>query len=482
MRRSHSLTLFLLSVLLSTTLGDRAAWAAPGVRLWTTYVDGGSGLNDEAVAMVASPDGRGIFATGATQTVSGKPRSDYLTVGWDASTGEELWTRRFGRAGRQDRPTSVAVALDGHTVYVTGISTDRRGLRAWTTIAYATSTGARRWVVRTRLRGVQFETFGGQQPTAVLATASRVIVAGNTQPGDPPGSAFPAVAVAYSPMDGHEIWRFRYSPQRYPGASPGAIVWSATVNPTRARVYLGIQVDETPAGNSEGVLALNARTGERLWRSRYLSTALSTHPESIAVAPDGRDVYVAGVLGLVPRRLLAFRARHGAMNWDADLGAGGLGGITSIAAGPDGGQVFATGTQQVRENVVLRTWAVEAETGELRWRSRFMRRSGSGRSISSGEAATVDPDGSVVYIVGDSSLVQCVGMDCAWTPDIVTITYDAATGTRLWSRLFGDPAVGVSESSTGIAVDPTGSTLSVVGTAPSANGDLDFVLIGYSAI
>jgi outer membrane protein assembly factor BamB len=460
-----------------TTLSDRAAWAAPGVRLWTSYLDGGSGLSDEAVAMVASPDGRRIFATGAAQTASGKPRSDYLTVAWDASTGEELWSRRLGRAARQDRPTSVAISPDGDTAFVTGISTDRWGRRTWTTIAYATSTGARRWVARTRLRGVQFETFGGQQPTAVLATESRVIVAGNTQLGAT--ANYPAVAVAYSPADGHEIWRFRYSPQRYPGASPGAIVWSATLNPARAHVYLGIQVDETPAGNSEGVLAISAETGERLWRSRYLSAALSTHPESIATAPDGRGVYLAGVLDLVPRRLLAFRARKGALHWDADLRSQGFGAISSIAPGLDGRLVFATGSESTRLNGVLRTWAVDAETGNLLWRRGFVRRSGS-RSSSGGEAATVDPGGSVVYIVGDSSVLHC-DVECAWSPDIVTIAYDATTGTRLWSRIFGDPAFEVSESSTGIAVDPTGSTVSVVGTAPSSNGDLDFVLIGYSA-
>jgi outer membrane protein assembly factor BamB len=344
----------------------------------------------------------------------------------------------------------------------------------------ARATGARRWVVRTPLHGVQFETFGGEQPTTVLATERRVIVAGNTRLGSPASPSYPAVAVAYASTDGDELWRVHYSPQVYPGAQPGAVVWSATLDPARANVYLGVQIDETPQSNSEGVLALDATTGERLWRSRYLTTSQGTHPESIAAAPDGRDVYLAGVLDSVPRRLLSFRARKGALHWDADLRAQGFGGISSIAPGPDGRLVFASGSEQVGQNVALRTWAVDAESGDLLWHGSFVRPSGSG-SISGGTDVAVDPGGSVLYVVGDSSLVQCVGMECAWAPDIVTIAYGAATGTRLWRRVFGDPAIGVSETPTGIVVSPTGTTVSVVGTAPSPNGGPDFVLIGYSA-
>jgi hypothetical protein len=63
----------------------------------------------------------------------------------------------------------------------------------------------------------------------------------------------------------------------------------------------------------------------------------------------------------------------------------------------------------------------------------------------------------------------------------VTVAYDTDSGEILWHRVFGDPAYGVSESAVGIALDPTDRRVLVVGTAPSADGDPDLVLIGYPA-
>jgi hypothetical protein len=86
----------------------------------------------------------------------------------------------------------------------------------------------------------------------------------------------------------------------------------------------------------------------------------------------------------------------------------------------------------------------------------------------------------VIYVAGDSSKMHC-DIDCASSPDIVTLAYDSRSGGILWHRIFGDPAYGVSESAVGIALNPTDRRVLVVGTAPSADGDPDFVLIGYPA-
>jgi hypothetical protein len=75
---------------------------------------------------------------------------DYLTVGYDAATGTRIWVSRYGGPAFKDNGAmAAAVSADGRTVYVTGASS-----RAVTsqpdcaTIAYAASTGARRWSQR----------------------------------------------------------------------------------------------------------------------------------------------------------------------------------------------------------------------------------------------------------------------------------------------------------------------------------------------
>jgi hypothetical protein len=50
-------------------------------------------------------------------------RSDYVTIAYDASSGETVWTDRYdGPANRQDDTASVVVSLDATKVFVTGES------------------------------------------------------------------------------------------------------------------------------------------------------------------------------------------------------------------------------------------------------------------------------------------------------------------------------------------------------------------------
>jgi outer membrane protein assembly factor BamB len=478
--RVSALVVLPILVFVSIVLSTHARATQTDTTILSSYVDGGKDLADRANAMVSSPDGQRVFATGIARTARGSSGTDYLTVAWDASNGSPLWTRRFGHERSRDRAMSISIGPNGRLVFVAGVTTGGHGRHAWTTLAYSASTGTLRWVAKARLPGARPATSFGFQPTAVLAGDGRVVVAGNTQVDGSTGDSYPAVVLAYSAATGGELWRSRYSPQLYPTATRGAIVRSAAVDPSRDRLYLGIQVDETPTANSEGVLAIDLMSGRRLWRSHYTGDAISTHPDAIAVAPQGRRIYLAGELDLEPRRLLAFKPRGGALAWDANLRSS-LGSMTAIAPDRQDHAVFATGSLSNSSilGTVLKTWGVEAKTGEVLWKTGFARRSRSG-SLSQGIAAVPNADGSVIYVAGDSSVLHCT-TDCAWSPDIVTLAYDTGSGEILWHRILGDPAYGVSESAVGIALDPTDRRVLVVGTAPSADGDPDLVLIGYPA-
>src|SRR5205807_1483217 len=108
-----------------------------GAQLWVSRYD--TGGNDDPQAVVAAPGGSAVFVTGATPGV-------YGTVAYDASTGGELWARRFSGPGGSGLAKAIAVSPDGSSVFVTGTSRWPRDSFDCATVAYDASTGARLWL------------------------------------------------------------------------------------------------------------------------------------------------------------------------------------------------------------------------------------------------------------------------------------------------------------------------------------------------
>src|SRR5207247_1782002 len=129
---------------------------ATGQPQWTKEFDGGWALEDEAVAITLSPDGSGVYVTGKSVKPVGGQRvkpaicfdTDYATVAYRASTGEELWSARYRDYNLCGANQDVVadIATDGQRVFVTGRTSGKPdNADDYGTVAYDAATGQQIW-------------------------------------------------------------------------------------------------------------------------------------------------------------------------------------------------------------------------------------------------------------------------------------------------------------------------------------------------
>jgi WD40 repeat protein len=115
--------------------------AATGRERWKTRFDGLTHNGDQANAMAVSPDGSKVFVTGFTDR--SKRLRNFVTLAYNAKTGTQRWVRRYqGPGDSNNNAKAIVMSPDGSRVYVAGYrSGDGRDFE---TIAYS-STGGRLW-------------------------------------------------------------------------------------------------------------------------------------------------------------------------------------------------------------------------------------------------------------------------------------------------------------------------------------------------
>jgi hypothetical protein len=90
---------------------------APGARLWLSRFAGPGRAGDKASAVAISPGGTTVFVTGTFGFGPlPSPREDYGTVGYDATTGKQLWVSRYSGIGGADLAAAVAVSPGAYRV------------------------------------------------------------------------------------------------------------------------------------------------------------------------------------------------------------------------------------------------------------------------------------------------------------------------------------------------------------------------------
>jgi outer membrane protein assembly factor BamB len=198
------------------------------------------------------------------------------------------------------------------------------------------------------------------------------------------------------------------------------------------------------------------------------------------LSPDGSRVYLTGWTETDYAQppgfsfdfaTLAYDSATGALLWSSEYeGTGAFADVaTAIAASPDGSRVYVTG-YSYGKTYDYATVAYDATTGDEIWTARYR---GPGQHIDMAHGVAIAPDGTTVYVTGESYTGAETGYDA------VTVAYDAGDGGELWvSALVGER--NYEDAGSKIAVTPDGEAV-VVGGTLGPESDWAYGVAAYEA-
>jgi hypothetical protein len=180
-------------------------------------------------AVTINPDGSAVVVGGTAPGASGG--SVFVVTAYAIATGAPLWTQRHRGPGPDNAANAVTVSPDGTDVFVTGSSTGNvAGLVDYTTVGYATASGARLWATNYQPPpGVNVPQ--GAEAAGVSPDGSLVYVTGGT-PGNSPNTVN-YTTIAYRTANGQPSWATRYKGPRNFGFAT-----SLAVGPTGQGVFV----------------------------------------------------------------------------------------------------------------------------------------------------------------------------------------------------------------------------------------------------
>jgi putative pyrroloquinoline-quinone binding quinoprotein len=426
------------------------AQATPGAKIWGDRYNGPKDRADQSYAVAVSPDGSTVYVTGASVGLTSG--ADLTTVAYDSSNGNRRWTSRYnGPGNRADQGLAVAVSADGSRVFVTGSSVGSAGDPDYATLAYDTSNGDRLWARR------HAGAAGGDDTPAAIAVTpdgSEVVVTGKSIGGTP---SWDFATIVYDTSSGAKIWAKRYNGP----AHSDDLANDLALSPDGSVVYVTGQSAGSPAIYDMVTIAYDT-TGTPLWTARYDDPETADDAaNAIVVSPDGSTVFVSGwgrVLGSdsdFDYSTVAFDSSTGTDLWATryDGPAGTYDLANAIGLTPDGSTVLVTGQSYgLADHYEYATLAYDASTGGRQWARRY---TGPDNIDDFASALVVGPDGSQVFVTGTSYGFMT-------DPDFATVGYAVATGDKLWAKRYDGPASaddrakGIAISPDGSAVYVTG--------------------------
>jgi DNA-binding beta-propeller fold protein YncE len=224
-------------------------------------------------------------------------------------------------------------------------------------------------------------------------------------------------------------------------------------------------------------VAYDAATGATLWTKRYdgLHEGFDV-AYSIAAGPSGK-VFVTGSsqgkFEFGDYATIAYNDSTGATLWVARYNGPGNNADNPhwIATSPDGSKVFVTGDSAgLRRDDGYATVAYDASTGARLWVNRYFGPNNSGDRSSS---LVSSADGSTVFVTGWSSRHNS-------NFDFITVAYEAATGRTLWLERYDNPDTG-DDYAVSVAVSNDGSKVFVTGSSTGAAQMPDYTTVAYQA-
>ena len=439
-------------------------------QLWDKrFTSPGNNL-DIGQAIAVSHDGQKVFVTGLSE---GLGPSYYTTQSYEASTGRTLWTQSYNGSECTDAAVALAVSADNQTVFVTG-SSGCLGLEDYATVAYNATTGMELWVSR----------YDGptHDPDEAFALAlspdgTEVFVTGRSFGQIGEGRDF--ATVAYSAIDGHQVWVSRYDGPAHGEDESNDEAYSIAVSPDGKKVFVtgssgGIRSDADYA-----TIAYDAANGTELWVQRYNGPGnAADFPQALVASPDGGRVFVTGysygATSFSDYATIAYDAATGVEIWlrRFDDPINGFDFAYALALSPDGTRLFVTGScDAANTGTDFVTLAYNAATGRGLWLERY---NGPANNSDSPSSIAVSPNGKEVFVTGLSSGVASPDFPF----DYATIAYKTANGQRLWLDRYNGPA-NQSDVPADLAVSPDGSKVFVTGSSDGINSGTDYLTIAY---
>jgi outer membrane protein assembly factor BamB len=377
-----------------------------------------------------------------------------------AIPGSQLWARRYDGSGIGDDYDTVhaaGVSPDGSKVFVTGQSVGLTSGDDYATVAYDASTGAKLWAKHYNGTG------NGPDEAFALAMSpggGRVFVTGAAF-GSTSGDDY--ATVAYNASTGTKLWLKRYNGR----ASGDDLAYSVGVSPGGGKVFVTGQSVGSTSQYDYSTVAYAASTGAKLWVTRYNGPANGNDVAGVlGVSPGGSKVFVTGrSTGSASNwdyATVAYNSSNGAKLWarryngpgnDSDYAHG-------LGVSPDGSAVFVTGESIGLTSVDYGTVAYDASTGAKLWEKRLQK----GIAYDVG----VSPDGSTVFVTGGA------------TGSYATLAYDASTGTKLWEMGYNGPANGT-DVAYALGVSPDSTKLFVTGESEGSTSSYDYATVVYDA-
>jgi hypothetical protein len=279
---------------------------------------------------------------------------------------------------------------------------------------------------------------------------------------------------AAAAAEGAELWVKRYNGPENGFDSTGGV----TVSPDGTMVYVTGQ-SASVSGSDYATIAYDSATGTQVWARRFDGPmGDSDEADALVVSPNGSAVFVTGTSRTATDDqdfgTIAYDANTGRRLWrrffDGPATANSFDRGASIGVAPDGSAVFVTGPSASDSTASdIETLAYDASTGQRLWAKRFV-----GRGLDISFALAVAPGGSSLFVTGSSDKPS------TGASTYITLAYDAATGTNLWTKRHDGPDIG-NGAAHDVVTSVDGQTVFVTGGLDRGSGNSDLVTIAYDA-